>query len=57
MTIKTEIPKGQCVICMKETEDYCPFCASDSEPVYYCDEHYRSVVLTGNCCWQSEASF
>lgn len=48
---------GNCCICGKETKLYCKSCADpigEYEPNYYCDEHYQTVVMTGNCCSGNE---
>jgi hypothetical protein len=45
-----------CIICNKPTKLFCGECyeGEDEYKQYYCDEHYMSVVLTGNCCYGSE---
>lgn len=51
------LSKGNCCICNKPTEYYCKSCASDwdeFDPTYYCEEHYKTTVLTGNCCSGNE---
>lgn len=52
--------KGKCCICGKETELYCGMCCIDwgeFMPTWYCEEHYKSVVMTGNCCRESEVIY
>lgn len=49
--------KKECNVCGKETELYCKSCSEtwgEFTPTYFCEEHYQSVVLTGNCCSGSE---
>jgi len=51
---------GECCICGKETEHYCPYCSNDwgeFNPTWYCQEHYESVVMTGNCCRSNEQAY
>ena len=52
---------GLCIICGKETKQYCHSCSvnwdGDFEPTWYCDEHFESVVMTGNCCRGNEIAY
>ena len=53
-------PAGKCCICDKPTDLYCPYCDKtwgESDPTYYCEEHYNSVVRTGNCCNANEKEY
>ena len=53
---KRENKKGGCNICGEETELYCKSCEDKEEDfrLWYCEKHYQSVVLTGNCCSGNE---
>lgn len=49
--------EGNCSVCNKKTEHYCSSCCEtwgEFSPTYFCEEHYNSVVLTGNCCRDNE---
>jgi hypothetical protein len=49
--------KEKCSVCGKEAITYCPSCSytwGEFDPTYYCQEHYESVVMTGNCCRSEE---
>ena len=52
--MNTKEKQGQCEVCGKETIYYCKSCSENDEPTWFCEEHYKSVVLTGNCCSGSE---
>ena len=55
-----EDEKGSCCVCNKYTKLYCGSCCeknddgSKSPVCYFCEEHYESVVMTGNCCSGNE---
>ena len=52
--------KGECCICGKETELYCGSCAKtwgEFDPTWYCEEHYKTTVMTGNCCSGNEKDY
>lgn len=49
--------KGNCNVCGKDTDLYCSSCSEtwgEFSPTWFCDEHYNSVVMTGNCCAGNE---
>lgn len=49
--------KGKCCVCNEPTDAYCYSCAKpfgDFNPTYYCDKHYKTTVITGNCCRDNE---
>lgn len=52
-----------CCVCDKKTKFYCPSCCEHNDdgtisPVcFFCEGHYKSVVLTGNCCSGNEEVF
>lgn len=51
------ITKGNCCVCQEETELYCSSCCytfGGLTPTYYCEKHYKTTVMTGNCCSESE---
>lgn len=54
--MKFKTIKGSCCICGEETELYCKSCEDKEEDfrLFYCDKHYQSTVLTGNCCSKNE---
>lgn len=55
-----EVQKGKCCICGLETELYCSSCANtygEFDPIWYCDEHYKTTVMTGNCCRGNELNY
>jgi hypothetical protein len=52
-----EKEKGNCCVCGKETDLYCKSCEYDwgeRNPTYFCEEHYQTTVMTGNCCSANE---
>jgi len=51
--------KGNCNICGEETELYCKSCEDKEEDfrLWFCEKHYLSVVMTGNCCSGNEKSY
>lgn len=38
-----------CVVCGEKAEEVCSSCDSS-----YCRKHYKTTVLTGNCCRGNE---
>lgn len=46
--------KGNCNVCGEETNLYCSSCKTEDCTIWFCDKHYQSVVLTGNCCSGNE---
>ena len=52
--------EGKCCICYKETNLYCKSCSNcwgEFSPTWYCEEHYKKVVMTGNCCRENEMAY
>lgn len=48
---------GNCNICGEETDLYCHSCSEtwgEFNPTWYCEKHYHTTVLTGNCCRGNE---
>lgn len=59
MTLQNKIEEqmnGNCNICGEEAKLYCKSCEDKEEDfrLWYCEKHYQSVVLTGNCCSGNE---
>ena len=44
--------KETCCVCEKEINRKCGSCG-----VGFCNKHYTSVVMTGNCCIGSEQDY
>jgi len=44
--------KKDCCVCGEKATSSCSSCECD-----YCDEHYQSVVMTGNCCRGNELNY
>lgn len=58
--MNTKKKEGECCVCTKKTEMYCGMCANGSgefDPVFFCDEHYETTVMTGNCCSGNESQY
>ena len=47
-----EVKKELCCICGNEAEHLCSYCK-----IGYCTEHYKKVVMTGNCCSGNEKDY
>ena len=41
--------KGTCCVCGEPAELKCRHCGN-----YYCEKHYETVYMTGNCCSENE---
>jgi hypothetical protein len=41
-----------CCICGEKAEHRCSYCDNA-----YCTKHYKSVVMTGNCCGSNEKDY
>ena len=51
---------GKCCVCGKKTELYCYSCCKtwgEFTPMFYCDKHYETTVMTGNCCRGNEMDY
>lgn len=44
--------KETCCVCGEEAELKCPHCEN-----YYCNKHYKTTVITGNCCRSNEMNY
>lgn len=58
--MNTPETKGNCCVCGKETELFCGSCSKtfgEFDPTFYCEEHYQSTVMTGNCCAGNEQDY
>lgn len=47
-----EEAKETCCVCGESAEFKCRYCGN-----YYCDKHYQTVYLTGNCCSNNEKDY
>lgn len=55
--MKNEKETGECCVCGEITETFCPYCNDGWGKTFFCEEHYKSVVLTGNCCRSNEMAY
>jgi len=44
--------KEYCCVCGEEAKYHCIHCETP-----YCEKHYKSVVMTGNCCNSNEKDY
>jgi len=41
-----------CCVCGEEATCHCSYCTNG-----YCDKHYETTVMTGNCCSDNERDY
>ena len=44
--------KNYCCVCGEEASLKCSYCEND-----YCNKHYETTVITGNCCRDNEKDY
>jgi len=42
----------QCCVCGEDAKHHCGSCGCG-----YCEEHYKTTVMTGNCCSGNEKDY